>query len=147
MMPRRGKLSLLDEDVVVAGEVELEDEPEDDEPEDDEPDDDEPEDEVDVVVGGEAELEVVVVAALPTAAVVGGGVVPVVCVAVELLPVVDAADAPVDVLLVEATAEEPDSSAPPQPASAIATLPSNTPRTKRPDPNPRLAISIQIPEK
>lgn len=137
MMPRRGKLSLLDEDVVVAGEVEFEDEPE-DEPEDDEPD---------VVVGGEAEPEVVVVVPLLIAADVDGGVVPLVCVAVELLPVVDASDAPVDVLLVVATAEEPDSSAPPQPASAIATLPSNTPRTKRPDPNPRLAISIQIPEK
>jgi hypothetical protein len=70
----------------------------------------------------------------PSAAVVDAGVVAAVCVAVELLPVV-------------ATAEEPDSSAPPQPASAIATLTSNTPRTKRPDPNPRLAISIQIPEK
>jgi hypothetical protein len=71
--------------------------------------------------------------------------------AVEALPDVAAVSAAVvvvaDVLLdVVAFADEPDSSAPPQPASAIPTVPSATIRAIRPGPTPRLANSIQTPE-
>jgi hypothetical protein len=64
-----------------------------------------------------------------------------VVVAVELLPVSLAVAG--GVLPVVAAAEEPDSSSPPQPASAIAVLPTNAIHTRRPDPKPRPTFLIQ----
>jgi hypothetical protein len=104
--------------------------------------------------GGVAVVEVaglaVVVEAAGLAVVVESAGVVVVVEATGVAVVVEAAGVvavvAVEPLLVVAAVEEPES-APPQPASAVATLPRNAIRTIRPDPNPRLAIPIQTPEK
>jgi hypothetical protein len=109
-----------------------------------------------VVVAGGVVVEVaggdVVLVAGVDVVVVAGVDVVVVVDPVEALLDVDPVSAAVvtaaDVLLVVvASADEPESSDPPQPASAIPTLPSTANRTIRPVPNPRLANPIQTPER
>jgi hypothetical protein len=71
-------------------------------------------------------------------------------VAADVLPVVAVGLIPISLAvaggapLVVAAAEEPDSSSPPQPASAIAVLPTNAIHTRRPDPNPCPELLIQF---